>query len=619
MAESVTEGSLLDLIPAMIYWKDAQLVTVGANRVLLEDHGVQDAEDLQGEGLLHGLTLDYDSRALETGLPVLEREISFCHRTLSLSILPRWNTRGDVTGIVGTCFDITESSSFRERLRRRRDFLAGLVEALPVGFFAKDPSSDFSYRIWNRKMEEIFGHSAHSAVYSRDWKLFGAEAADKIEVHDREVLDSPEKGRIPRIYRLKCPAGQRTVSVVRVPLYDDLLETTLVAGVVDDITRENQLEEQLRQAQKMEAVGRLAGGVAHDFNNLLQVIMGAAEMGSLAPDDSREYFDQVLLAGEKAMSLTRQLLSFSRTEGFSRKPFEVDARVGDFTAMVHRIVEASISLEFIPGAGGAVVNGDPFQLEQVLMNLIVNARDALEGMEGGRITVSTSVSEAVCSAGTESVSCAEISVSDNGPGVPEDVQNMIFEPFFTTKAQGRGTGLGLASSYAIVVKHGGTIVLESSPGEGSTFRVFLPIWEGQAGEDENGIPHRKVLPAESGLTILLAEDEEMVREIVKAMLERAGHRVLEASNGRRALEVFRANHESIDLAVFDAMMPEMNGRDAYDEILKTSPDLPCIFCTGYSGESILGHFQGRARVRVLQKPCSASELLAAAGDLAGKN
>ncbi|HPF33469.1 MAG TPA: PAS domain-containing protein, partial [Candidatus Sabulitectum sp.] len=164
MAESVTEGSLLDLIPAMIYWKDAQLVTVGANRVLLEDHGVQDAEDLQGEGLLHGLTLDYDSRALETGLPVLEREISFCHRTLSLSILPRWNTRGDVTGIVGTCFDITESSSFRERLRRRRDFLAGLVEALPVGFFAKDPSSDFSYRIWNRKMEEIFGHSAHSAV-----------------------------------------------------------------------------------------------------------------------------------------------------------------------------------------------------------------------------------------------------------------------------------------------------------------------------------------------------------------------------------------------------------------------------------------------------------------------
>ncbi|HRW78709.1 MAG TPA: ATP-binding protein, partial [Candidatus Sabulitectum sp.] len=427
--------------------------------------------------------------------------------------------------------------------RRRRDFLAGLVEALTFGFCAKDPSSGFSYRIWNRKMEEILGHSAHSAVYSRDWKLFGAEAADKIEVHDREVLDSPEKGRIPRIYRLKCPAGQRTVSVVRVPLYDDLLETTLVAGVVDDITRENQLEEQLRQAQKMEAVGRLAGGVAHDFNNLLQVIMGAAEMGSLAPDDSREYFDQVLLAGEKAMSLTRQLLSFSRTEGFSRKPFEVDARVGDFTAMVHRIVEASISLEFIPGAGGAVVNGDPFQLEQVLMNLIVNARDALEGVEGGRITVSTSVSEAVCSAGTESVSCAEISVSDNGPGVPEDVQNMIFEPFFTTKAQGRGTGLGLASSYAIVVKHGGTIVLESSPGEGSTFRVFLPIWEGQAGEDENGIPHRKVLPAESGLTILLAEDEEMVREIVKAMLEKAGHVVLEAPDGRRALEVFRANHE----------------------------------------------------------------------------
>ena len=618
MAETVPEGSLLDLIPAMIYWKDAQLVTVGANRVLLEDHGVLDPGELQGDGLFHGLTRAFDARALETGLPVLEGEISLSQRTLSLNIVPRRNGLGEVTGIVGTCFDITESRRYREQLTRRRDFLTGLVEALPVGFFAKDPSSDFSYRIWNRKMEEIFGHSADGAVDSRDWQLFGAESAERIAAHDREVLDSPETGRIPRIYRLKCPAGQRTVSVVRVPLYDDLLETTLVAGVVDDITRENQLEDQLRQAQKMEAVGRLAGGVAHDFNNLLQVIMGAAEMGSLASGESREYFDQVLLAGEKAMSLTRQLLSFSRTEGFTRKPFEVDTRVGEFTAMVHRIVEASISLEFLPGAGGAVVNGDPFQLEQVLMNLIVNARDALEGVEGGRIAVSTSVSEAVCSAGSEPVSCAEISVSDNGPGVPEDVQNRIFEPFFTTKAQGRGTGLGLASSYAIVVKHGGTIVLESSPGEGSAFRVFLPLWAGEAGENENRSPSRKGISADSGLTILLAEDEEMVREIVKAMLESAGHRVMETSNGRQALEVFRANHDRIDLAVFDAMMPEMNGRDAYDAILRTAPDLPCIFCTGYSGESILGHFQGRARVRVLQKPCSASELLAAAGDLTGK-
>ncbi len=617
-------GKIIDAVPFYIYWKDASGKISGANRSILREHGLDHADELREKGLFQGRTAEFDKQVLETGRPLFQREIHLTSsrgkkRILSLNTIPLFDDEGRVSGVLGTCSDITESIQYRDQLRQRKDFLAGLVESLPVGFFAKDPSSGFSYRIWNRKMEEIFGYTADRAVDGRDWNLFGAASAELLEAHDRELLESADSGRKPRTYTLSGLNGLRTVSIVRVPLYDDLLDTTLVAGTVEDVTRENELEEQLHQAQKMEAVGRLAGGVAHDFNNLLQVMMGAAEIGSSSEEDPGKYFSQILMAGEKAMSLTRQLLSFSRHGSFNKKPFQVDRRIRDFTGMVGRIVEASMQLEFRPGAPGLSINGDPFQLEQVLMNLIVNARDALEGMESGSITVETSEEMIVCEAGKDPVRCVCISVSDTGPGIPEDVRSRIFEPFFTTKKQGKGTGLGLASSYAIAVKHGGTIKVESSPGEGSCFRVCIPLWLGEVSIQETETPVISDSQSSGKLTVLLAEDEDMVREIARVILEKAGHRVLEAVNGKEALEIYSSNAGSIQIAVFDAMMPEMNGRDAFEHILQQSPRLPCLFCTGYSGDSLMSYFEDRARVSVLQKPYSSSGLLAAIEELIGKN
>lgn len=622
-ANRVLRG-ILDAIPMCIYWKDTSLNYQGANKAFLNQLQVSSTDELSMSNPLAGPDPDIDKQVLETGITVSssEEQLVLPHgRTISVNFMrvPLHSADGTLSGVLGTWMDVSENIQFRDQLRQRKDFLARLVQALPVGFFAKDPSSGYSYRIWNRKMEDIFGYSAESAVDSRDWNLFGALAAQQLEKDDREVLADPDRGTGTRLYKLPGKHGMKTVSVVRVPLFDDLLDTTLVAGVVDDVTRETQLEEQLLQAQKMEAIGRLAGGVAHDFNNLLQVIMGAAEIGSSSADLGKSSFEQILKAGEKAMFLTRQLLTFSREETFNRRVFQVDPRVGDFVDMVQRIVEENISLTFVPGASGLSIKGDPFQLEQVLMNLIVNARDALENEANGRITVSTGNRKEICQVGSDPEDCVVVSVSDNGEGIHPEIVNRIFEPFFTTKTETKGTGLGLASSYAIITKHYGTIRVESMPGEGTRFDVCIPVSSGlldNAGESEDsgsrGDNRRK-------LTILLAEDEEMVREVARTLLQRAGHLVLETSDGESAVEMFRKHGSRIDLLLFDAMMPRMSGKEAFQIIHGESPKLPCIFCTGYSGESLMGLFRGKAKVRVLQKPYSAVKLLEVVEDITSGN
>ena len=614
-----TSGMLrevLDAVPMCIYWRDSSLKIQGANKAFLQEFQIISIQELK-PGVPDP---EIDRQVLETGKLFTSEEETLVlrhGRTVSVNFMrvPLYTADGRISGVLGTWMDVSENVHFRDQLRQRKNFLARLVEALPVGFFAKDPSSGFSYRIWNRKMEDIFGYSAEAAVDSRDWNLFGALAAQQLEKDDREVLADPESGTGTKLYKLPGKNGMKTVTVVRVPLFDDLLDTTLVAGVVDDVTRENQLEEQLLQAQKMEAIGRLAGGVAHDFNNLLQVIMGAAEIGSSSQDEGKSCFEQVLKAGEKAMFLTRQLLSFSREEPFNRRVFQVDPRVGDFIDMVQRIVEENIKLEFLPGASGLFVNGDPFQLEQVLMNLIVNARDALETSLNGVITVSTGIRKVTCRAGSQPENCVVISVSDNGEGIPGEIMSRIFEPFFTTKSETKGTGLGLASSYAIITKHKGTIRAESLPGEGSRFDVYIPVWKGltdtegeNSSSDHSGVQRRQ-------LTILLAEDEDMVRDVARTILERAGHIVLETVDGESAVELYRKRCDEIDLLLFDAMMPRMSGKEAFQIIHADSPELPCVFCTGYSGDSLMGLFRGKAKVSVLQKPYSTARLLEVVEDI----
>lgn len=616
--------NVLDTIPVGLYWKDKNLKYQGASRVFLRDNGF-DSEDYLDENVwITEESRQIEQQVIAEGRSILNRpeKVSLpgaVDKTINISRVPLRSPSGAITGLMVTYMDVTENTQFRDQLIRRKEFLSGLVENLPVGFFAKDPSKGMTYRIWNREMEEIFGFSASEAVEQKDWNLFGSKAAAMLKYDDDELLKDPDSGKTPKIYKIHGKNGLRTVSMVRVLLYDDLLDSTLVAGVIDDITRENELEDQLRQSQKMEAVGRLAGGVAHDFNNLLQVMMGSAEIGASGTSSAEKSFNRILQAGEKAMFLTRQLLSFSRDDSFNKRVFAVDHRVGEFVRMVHRIIGANAKLEFVAGAPRAHINGDPFQLEQVLMNLLVNARDAIpEDMEG-LIHVETSTSEMSCFAGSEPVECVIISISDTGEGISEDIMDKIFEPFFTTKAPGKGTGLGLASSYGIIAKHNGVILVESTPGEGSRFDVCIPLHYGTLEKPvETESLQRKDEPLPP-ITILLAEDEEMVREIARTILEAAGHSVVEARDGGEAVELFLENRDSIDLLVFDAIMPVMSGSEAFRKIHSVSPAIPVLFCTGYSRDTLVKSFSGEAKTGVLQKPYAAADLLEAVKSLKLRN
>jgi len=608
--------NVLDNIPAGLYWKDKNLKYKGASRTFLKDAGLPSEEFLDDNLWFTERSRQLEQQIIATGKSVLNRQETLhlpggVETKINISRVPLRSPSEEIIGLMVAYVDVTENTKFRDQLIRRKEFLSGLVENLPVGFFAKDPATGMTYRIWNREMEHIFGFSASEAVEQRDWNLFGTRAAALLKKDDDALLADPDSGKTPRIYKLSGRNGLRTVSIVRVLLYDDLLDSNLVAGVVDDITRENELEDQLRQAQKMEAIGRLAGGVAHDFNNLLQVMMGSAEIGSNGTGSAERSFKQILEAGEKAMFLTRQLLSFSRDESFSRRVFAVDHRVGGFVRMVHRIIGENAKLEFIAGAPGAKINGDPFQLEQVLMNLLVNAKDSIPHGHDGLINVETSTSKMSCFAGSELVECVIISVSDTGEGIPPEILDKIFEPFFTTKAQGKGTGLGLASSYGIVAKHDGIIQVDSVPGKGTRFDVCIPLCSenlDDPGEEKSVIiPDRSFVP----LKILLAEDEDMVREIARTILESAGHSVFEAEDGGEAVKLFMENRDVFDLLVFDAIMPVMNGSEAFSRIHAAAPDIPVLFCTGYSRDTLVGSFDDTEKTSVLQKPYAAADLLEA--------
>ncbi len=318
------------------------------------------------------------------------------------------------------------------------------------------------------------------------------------------------------------------------------------------------------------------------------------------------------------MFLTRQLLSFSRDDSYNKRVFALDHRVGEFIRMVHRIIGENFRLEFTAGAPEARINGDPFQLEQVLMNLLVNARDAIPEGTDGSINVETSTSKVSCFAGRDPVECVVISVSDTGEGIPEDIMDKIFEPFFTTKEQGKGTGLGLASSYGIVAKHDGIILVESTIGEGTCFDVCIPLHHGDLTKTVEKQPMETGNEPFAPMTILLAEDEEMVREIAKTILETAGHSVIEAQDGGEAVELFLKNRDVIDLLIFDAIMPVMNGREAFIKIHAAASDIPVLFCTGYSKDSLIKSFTGDEKADVLQKPYAAADLLKALNNLKHK-
>ncbi len=381
-------------------------------------------------------------------------------------------------------------------------------------------------------------------------------------------------------------------------------------AVLIDVTQRRVLEDQLRQAQKMEAVGMLAGGIAHDFNNLLTIITGYSQLilnGLPAHDSNRAGIEQIMKAGERAAALTRQLLTFSRRQVLQPKVLEVNKLVGGLGAMLHRMIGEDVELRLVLAPDVGRVNADPGQIEQVIMNLAVNSRDAMP--RGGALTIETS-----------NVTLDEeyvrrhmavrpgryvlLAVSDNGAGMDAQTRAHLFEPFFTTKGQGRGTGLGLSIVFGIVKQSGGNIEIYSEPGRGTSVKVYLPrVDQGEVMEAE----YPAATPRGTE-TILLVEDEDMVRKLVRETLEREGYKLLDAAGPLEAQKIVHEYRGPIHLMITDVVMPKLSGRELADRVSDARPEMKVLYMSGYTDNAVVASGVLNTQMAFLQKPFTPSAL-----------
>ncbi len=435
-----------------------------------------------------------------------------------------------------------------------------------------------------------------------------------------ELLSAPNAmGTTECRYRCK-DGGYKWISFTGINLLHDPNIQGLL-GNYHDITGRKEaeverakLETQFQQAQKMEAVGSLAGGVAHDFNNMLQAILGNVDLAlEGVPSDSPtgEGLREIRKCAERSADLTRQLLAFARRQTIAPKVLDLNVTVNDLLKMLRRLIGEDIDLAWLPERDLGLVKVDPTQVDQILANLCVNARDAIDGV--GKVTIETAnaafdAAYCVDHPGYLSGEYARLNVSDNGCGMDKATQAQIFEPFFTTKGKGAGTGLGLATVYGIVKQNHGFITVYSELGHGTTFTVYLPRHAGQA--TATGTTIVAEMPKSSGETVLLVEDEPAVRGIARMILERLGYTVLAASTPGEAIRLTETHVGAIHLLITDVVMPEMNGRDLNHRLLALRPKLKCLFMSGYTADVIGHHGVLEAGVNFIQKPFSMGDLAA---------
>jgi two-component system, cell cycle sensor histidine kinase and response regulator CckA len=492
-------------------------------------------------------------------------------------------------------------------------FLRQVIDANPHLIFVKDWEG--RYVLANCSVAEFHGTTVESILGKRDCD-FGLkqEEADQFLRDDREVISSQRPAFIAEEpATCRSTGATRWFQTIKVPLLSADGSARQVLGVATDITQRKQLEEQFRQAHKMEAVGRLAGGVAHDFNNVLTVIRAQTEflLTDLPPDDPRRAdVLEIQNAADRAAAFTRQLLAFSRRQLLQPVVLELNEVITGMEMMVRRLVGEDVVLLTKLKPDLPRVWADPGQLQQVIMNLAVNARDAMP--QGGTLLIETSVVELDEHYPRQHPSAKPgvhvvLVVTDTGCGMDPATRARVFEPFFTTKEPGKGTGLGLSTVYGIVKQSGGHIWVYSEVGRGTTFKLYFPPHYGVAAASS---PQPAEVPAlGAGATILLVEDERPVRSTLRRLLERHGYRVLEASNGQDALTLVAARGAEIDLVLSDMVMPGMGGTELAGRVRGSSPGIPVLLMTGYTEEAITRAGDRALDEHIIEKPFTLHTML----------
>ncbi len=488
-----------------------------------------------------------------------------------------------------------------------------LFEASPDAMFVKDTAGCFLQI--NTAMESLCGLKHHQIIGRKTDDIFGSKIGATMLQWDHEVLE--KRVTLKKELPLSLGDSLRLFMVTTLPVMNAKGEAIGVSGFMRDISTHRSLEHQLRQSQKMEALGQLAGGVAHDFNNLLQTILAHAQFAERhmnEPENVRSDLRTILRASESAAALTRQLLAFGRRQVIQPSTIDFFQVVDGLMKMVRRVIGEDIELCVIPPAPGLrYVCADAGQIEQILMNLSVNARDAMPG--GGEISISLhnmDLDEEYCSdrAWANPGKYVMMRFHDNGTGMDEDTVRCLFEPFFTTKEEGQGTGLGLSTVYGIVQQHKGLIDVQSKEGEGTTFKIFLPVADGTP-EVETEQEMKDPLPITRGNeTVLVAEDEVIVRELVERLLLDAGYKVIVTCDGQEAVDAYKTSHKKIDLVILDAVMPRLSGYGAYCKMYEINNSIPFIFCSGYAADTLVPSGKSDLPMPpVIQKPYRPAELL----------
>ncbi len=613
---------MADTMPDMLWAKDTNKAFLFANKALCRDllNATDTAEPLgktdiffaQRERDSHPddpqwhtfgeLCMDSDAATLEAMRQMQFDEYGtvkgkFLH--LDVHKAPLFDDQGELIGVVGSARDITE----RKQAEAERERLVLAIEQTSETIVITDTSGAIVYA--NPAFERTTGYSREEALGLNPRLLKSSKHDDAFYA---EMWSTLQRGEVwsGQIVNKKKDGSLFTEEAVISPVRDRFGVTVSYVAVKRDITDSIRLEEQLHQAQKMESIGQLAGGVAHDFNNMLGVILGRVEMAMARLEPSHpigHHLKDIRQAAERSTELTRQLLTFARKQAITPKVLDLNETIAAMLKMLQRLIGERIELVWHPGNNLWPVLIDPVQVDQILANLCVNARDAIKGI--GTVTITTGnigINEYdQCGLhGLEPEGYVRLSVSDDGCGMDQETIAHIFEPFFTTKAVGVGTGLGLATIYGIVKQNKGHIDVHSTPGQGSTFTVFLPKAFGTTGEDSE--KHQDHAPERGRETILLVEDEPLILTMAQSMLEMLGYIVLVAQTPGEAMHKATTHPEKIDLLLTDVIMPEMSGLDLAQRMQLIRPGLKCLFMSGYTADILDRQTGGAEPIDLIEKP-----------------